>query len=397
MEAAIRGALDRAGNPDATMRARIYQSARQALSRSLERQGLTDPELMRDQSARLEQLIAHVEAEWTNPQVRQPQPAAPAIDPPRTTLPPAAPVVEPAVTAERRDPVLSSERPAPVASGERRDPGFGDQPSGQPAFTPAAPGADDGLTIEPHRTEPPAAPAPAQAGAVKPGAARSKSRPKRGGLHLVSRLFSAAVIMSFFVMGIWWVIASGAFQSAEQRDTSVPNPPPTVNEDDFDAAAPRQLNPGAGFTGEWKTAFSPTQQDGEIVTSARAQAEFAGAGENRVLRIVSTAGDSAGEVRIPIDAAVLGDAARQQSIVALTVKAVGNEPTQIYVRCDFPGLGDCGRRRFDVGTAVSDVLFDLKFDGAATPSGDGAIIINSDITGAGHGIDIHAVRIRPAS
>ena len=45
MEAAIRGALERAGSPDTTMRARIYQSARQALARSLERQGLTDPVL----------------------------------------------------------------------------------------------------------------------------------------------------------------------------------------------------------------------------------------------------------------------------------------------------------------------------------------------------------------
>lgn len=388
MEAAIRGALDRAGSPDATMRARIYQSARQALSRSLERQGLTDPDLMRDQSARLEQLIAHVEAEWAKPQVRSPQPTVPDVETPRTTLPPAAPVVEPAVTAARHDPVVS---------GERRDPGFGDQPVGQPSFTPTAPGADDGLTIEPHRTEPHAAPNPARAGGAKPAPVRTKTRPKRSGLHLVSRLFSAAVIMSFFAMGIWWVIASGAFQSAEQRDTSVPNPPPTVDEEDFDTAAPRQLNPGAGFTGEWKTAFTPTQQDGEIVTSARAQAEFAGAGENRVLRIVSTAGDGAGEVRIPINAAVLTDAAKQDSVVALTVKSVGEEPTQIYVRCDFPGLGDCGRRRFDVGTAVSDVLFDLEFDGAATPSGAGYIIINSDITGTGHGIDIHAVRIRPAS
>ena len=315
-------------------------------------------------------------------------PAPPDIAPPRTTLPPAAPVVEPAMTAERRDPVVT---------GERRDPGFGNQLGDQPAFAPTAPGADDGLTIEPHRTEPHAAPLPAQAGAAKQDRARSKSRPKRSGLHLVSRLFSAAVILSFFAMGIWWVIASGAFQSAAQRDTSVPNPPPTVNEEDFDAAAPRQLNPGAGFTGEWKTAFTPTQQDGEIITSARAQAEFAGSGENRVLRIVSTAGDGSGEVRIPIDSAVLGDAAQRQSIVALTVKSVGEEPTQIYVRCDIPGLGDCGRRRFDVGTAIIDVLFDLEFDGASTPSGPGHIVINSDIAGTGRGVELHAIRIRPAS
>ena len=67
MEAAIRGALDKAGIPGAQARRRIYDSARSALDRSLERQGITDPERIDDHRHRLEVLIASIEAEWTPP------------------------------------------------------------------------------------------------------------------------------------------------------------------------------------------------------------------------------------------------------------------------------------------------------------------------------------------
>jgi hypothetical protein len=380
MEAAIRNALDRAGNPDAATRARIYQSARQALSRSLERQGITDPALVHEQGQRLEQLIAHVEAERAAAPVAPPvqtTPAAPSRAPevasPRQTLPPAAPVVEPAFTADRREPSFGA-GPAPHA----------------PAPEPMAPEPDDGLSLPP---EPPAR-APEPKGKAK--APKRAPRRKRHGLHLVSGLFSAAVILSFVAMAGWWLVESGALLSPAERDTSVPNPPPTVKEEDFEGAAPRQLNPGAGFTGEWRIAFSPTQQGGEILTSRRAQAEFVGSGEGRVLRIVSTAGDGNGEVKIPIDTATLAEIAAQNSVVALTLKSLGNEATQIYLRCDFPGLGDCGRRRFDVGTAVTDVLFDLELAGKGAPSRTGHLIINGDISGTGHGVDLYAVRVRPA-
>jgi hypothetical protein len=51
MEAAIRGALERAGIPGAKERVRIYDSARLALDRSLERQGVHEAERSRGRTA----------------------------------------------------------------------------------------------------------------------------------------------------------------------------------------------------------------------------------------------------------------------------------------------------------------------------------------------------------
>lgn len=380
MEAAIRNALDRAGDPDAEMRARIYHSARQALARSLERQGLTDPAVVREQAQRLEQLIAAIEAEHAGQKPAVQQPAAPQADvsapvpdvaPPRETLPRPTHAAEQVFAADRREPSFDGNAPS------RPDPG------------PAAPRPDDGLTIPPSRPSP----MPAEAATQAPPAPKP-SRRKRRGLQLVSSLFSAAVILSFVAMGGWWLVETGALLSPAERDTSVPNPPPTVEDEDFEGATPRQLNPGSGFTGEWKIAFSPAQAGGEIVTNRRAQAEFVGSGESRALRVTSTANDSNGEVRIPIDAATLEEIAAQSSVVALTLKSLGNEPTQIYLRCDFPGLSDCGRRRFDVGTTVTDILFDVEKSDAGAATGSGHLVINSDITGTGHGVDIYAIRVR---
>lgn len=89
--------------------------------------------------------------------------------------------------------------------------------------------------------------------------------------------------------------------------------------------------------------------------------------------------------------------AGRQSMLALTVRSASSETTQIYVRCEFSVLGDCGRRRFDVSYETTDLLFSLDYDRALAPNEAGNLVINSDISGAGHGIDLLAVRIRPAN
>jgi hypothetical protein len=69
-------------------------------------------------------------------------------------------------------------------------------------------------------------------------------------------------MLSFLGIGVWWLIESGALTTAEQRDTGVPNPPPSLSRDDF-AGGPQQLNPGSGFSGEWANVYTPGR-DGEI-------------------------------------------------------------------------------------------------------------------------------------
>jgi hypothetical protein len=89
--------------------------------------------------------------------------------------------------------------------------------------------------------------------------------------------------------------------------------------------------------------------------------------------------------------------AGRQSVLALTVRSASPEATQVYVRCEFSVLGDCGRHRFDVTYDTNDILFSLDYDRALAPNEEGYLVINSDISGAGKGIDLVAVRIRPLS
>lgn len=433
MEVAIRGALDKAGIPGAQARRRIYDSARAALDRSLERQGIIDPERVDDHRHKLEILIADIEAEWTPPSTPEP---APVVETPA--------VAEAPPVAAARDPEPAEpETPAPsrpvydvqAALEPEHDEPFPHAPSRddiarspdrphQPAPTvasvahetrgPAAPvaGSDldfapdsghkaattsalSGLTADrpPHIEAPATAPAKPTKPAKKIKAPKPRKEKRRRGLF--ASMFSTAVMLSFLGIGVWWLIESGALKSAAERDTSVPNPPPSLSRDDF-AGGPQQLNPGSGFSGEWANVFTPGR-DGSPEVRGNASAEVIEEPEGNVLRIISRSGGTDGEVLVPLGAEVMQALAGRNSVLALTVRSASPEATQIYVKCEFSVLGECGRRRFDVTYDTTDLLFNLDYDRALAPNEGGFLVINSDISGAGKGIDLLAVRIRPLS
>lgn len=419
MEAAIRGALDKAGIPGAQARRRIYDSARAALDRSLERQGITDPEPVDDHRHRLELLIAEIEAEWTPPAAEEPAPAvaAPSVELPGNTGP--AEAEAPATSRPVYDvqAVLGPEHDQPeVAHVSRDDTAAGvDAPQqaapavGSVSKRPSAPAAGANLDFAPDARDHAGAGAPVSVTAgerpahikapasdsrkpakkVKPPKLRKEKRRR----PVFASIFSAAVMLSFLGIGVWWLIESGALKSAAERDTGVPNPPPSLSRDDF-AGGPQQLNPGSGFSGEWANVFTPGR-DGTPEVRGNARAEVIEEEESTALRISSGSGGTSGEVLVPLGPEVMQALAGRQSVLALTVRSASPETTQIYVKCEFSVLGDCGRRRFDVTYDTTDVLFSLDFDRALAPNEGGYLVINSDISGAGKSIDLLAVRIRP--
>jgi hypothetical protein len=426
MEAAIRGALERAGIPGAQARVRIYDSARLALDRSLERQGVNEPDKIAAHRLRLEDLIANIEAEW-QPQITD-EPTGPVSGvKPATASADFAAVVHPdsvdtghmdddwaprpeqagSPTARSGDPV----EPPPVASPDREAgqsprPESGPDSRGNLDFAPEIRGraAPPPATGAPAPTDFPesergfsptrAAPEPAPDKGKK-SRKLPKSKPEKRRRPVFAAFFSAAVMLSFIGIGVWWLIESGALTTAEQRDTGVPNPPPSLTRDDF-AGGPQQLTPGSGFSGEWSSVYSPGE-DGDAVVRANASANVVDGEGETVLEIVSRTGDQSGEVLVPLGADVMQALAGRKSALAISVRSTSSEPTQIYIKCDFPLLGDCGRRRFDVTYDTSDILLSLDYDRALAPNDAGYLVINSDITGGGKGIELLAVRIRPLS
>lgn len=465
MEAAIRGALDKAGIPGAQARRRIYDSARAALDRSLERQGIADPERIDEHRGKLELLIADIEAEWTPPSEAASSPSAapdvfasreeaaaqpPAAVPPVTPAAMAPAQVQPAPVRaapvaptetrsvqgepearvpETRKPAISTpevlgpEHDAPEhqnAPWDDLEPKTGVPHQPAPAVAPVSaksqsnarpqaagdamldfvpgatgPAAAAGAAPELNAERPPHIAAPADAKPQKPGkkVKVAKVRKEKRKRPVFASLFSAAVMLSFLGIGVWWLVESGALKTAAERDTGVPNPPPSLSRDDF-AGGPQQLNPGAGFSGEWANVYTPGR-DGTAEASGNARAEVIEEAEGNVLRIVSGSADANGEVRVPLGADVMQALAGRQSVLALTMRSATPEATQIYIRCEFSVLGDCGRRRFDVTYDTNDILFSLDYDRALAPNQGGFLIINSDVSGGAKGVDLIAVRIRP--
>jgi hypothetical protein len=173
--------------------------------------------------------------------------------------------------------------------------------------------------------------------------------------------------------------------------------PKELQAEDFDPGAEKnQLDPLRGFSGDWLDIFKPGSA-AQITTGPQATTRDVRDSDGAAVTIASNAPDQDGEVRIEVPASILQDLAGKTSTLAITVRADGDLPSQIYVQCEFTTLGDCGRHRFTVSNERADELIQMKFDGKLGPSEPGYVVINSDLTGEGRAIRLYGIRVLPGS
>jgi hypothetical protein len=395
LETAIRNALDRSERANPEVRARIYQSARQALEAGLRKQDVTDVETISSQRQRLEATIRAVEGEE-----RARLQARSVVPPDAETLrPPARPPAPqaPQAAAPRPDPVMS-------VRGETRDlpssPSHPAQDGPEIDFGDMRADAPDHLVAEPERPSVAAVPAAARSMDFKPERAAGRRKPRK----FFSRLLIFCILLAFVGVGAWWVKSSGLLLTAAQRDTSVRNPPAHVDAEDYDGnddddSAPGNtglatIDPQDGFSKEWVDLLKPTDI-AKVTGGAQAKAESVAENDGPAIRVTSQTSGADGNAAIEIPANVLQQMAGKASTIALTLQATSQTPTQITVECDFQSLGSCGRHRFDVTRERSDALFQIKIDKSQTTAGSGKLIINSDVDGKAQGVNIYAIRILP--
>lgn len=392
LETAIKSALERSDRTNAELRARIYHSARQALESGLRKQNITDPEVIEDQRHRLETMIHEIEQQErarlaiVEPSVDELAAAAFSFDP-EDHEPQAVPDIEgthaapPAeATASLDDDTFGGLR------AERTDRGLAQAAAPQPRSEPRADfGVDpqeepreqsgSGLDIQPEQV--------------------IRRRKRRGGL--LSWMFIMLVLVASLGMGAWWAYTSGLFLTAAERDTSVPNPPPRAEEEDFlGQPQPTLGSPDTqqGFSDEWMQVFEPTQV-ASLQPRANVSVDVVGTGDDRAARILSRSGDADGTVSITFPVEVLREMAGKASTIALAVKAAGDEAVQVSVECEFDRLGDCARHRFTVNPERGDILFRVTFDRSIAPNTPGKLVVNADLSGSGKGIDLYEVRVLP--
>ncbi len=120
LETAIRNALERSDRSDPETRARIYQSARQALEAGLRKQSVTDPQVIFSQRQRLEDKIQEIEIQERvrlREAAPEPEPEVPDIlmDSPAEPVAAADGHLEPEITLGGQSRVSMSNAGAPAA------------------------------------------------------------------------------------------------------------------------------------------------------------------------------------------------------------------------------------------------------------------------------------------
>lgn len=402
LEQAIRNALERADRANPDVRARLYQSARNALDGGLRKQGIEDPEAIAHQRERLEQTIRLIENEELERlaaiarlervilESRPDDVAAPV----RAEAPP---VVERVTPPER--PSAPPPSAPPVETGGRVEPRFEAPPVRTDAVLASA-HADEDRVIgamavsapEPlHEEEDPAWAAPETPAAGRVTEKR-RGRVRRVGSALAA-LFIYSMILGSLGAGGWWIYSTGIWKSLAERSGNIPDFIPTTDGGDFDPKS-SPLDPKNSFSSDWTPIFDP--KTGRTIPHDAASVSRVSDSDGDAIQIVSSRPDSDGEAEIEIPAEMLGDLAGKVATFAITTKVAGDQPTQIYVECDFGSLGDCGRHRYTVGQDRSDQLFQLDFTGKMAPASPVRIILNSDVSGKGTGVKVYGVRVLTA-
>ncbi|TCU38411.1 regulator [Rhizobium azibense] len=390
LETAIRTALNNSDRDNPEVRARIYQSARQALEAGLRKQDITDREAIAHHRHRLETTIHMIEAE-------ERERLHPRQGPPEVPVPPVAEIPPPVRHDDDR-----FEDDAPQVGGETR--GYSARPAHDESSLDDVHAATSGhLGTAPQTVEGPAAASrPSARMDFRPEGAAKRRKPRK----LFSRLLVWCVLIAFVGMGAWWAYKSGLFLTAAERDTSVANPPARTEPEDFDGAdegaantaphvdQPITIDPQNRFSAEWIEIFEPSDA-AKIESGPRARTESIAENDGPAVRLISESNGADGNVGISVPKDVLRELAGKSSTIAITLQSTSDEPTQVMVECNFQSLGNCARHRFSVTREKSDALLQVTFDRSIAPSGDGRLMINSDVDGKARGINLYAVRILP--
>lgn len=429
LEQAIRKALENADREDANQRARIYQSARQALEGGLAKQNVTDPKVIARQRRRLDDIITTIEREEAEAarqarEARKPRP--PVFDDPFAVgkVPdkptPDGPTIDtPTIDGPTLDEPVLDDDDGLIATGpgadfvvlpelssadpdmrgftetgfapepERQSPGLADDAFAADAIETghlsSRRGAFDDITVDDDarapaghaiRSEPRKAKTPKKGRKAK---AAPGEKPKRRGVF--ATLFMILILMAFLLFGVWWVLRSDFTLDPESRDTAVPNPPVRIEAEDFEGSS------------TWTPIFTPGSAAGLTAGSAANLQNVTLDGVPAVT-LTSTATGDAGAATVTLPPAVIELLQSGPVLIEATVLAPegGGQPVGIY--CADGTIDGCQRHRFTAPAHREDFVIRLTPNGGDLPT---RLMISGDLNGGGEPLDIFAIRASAAN
>lgn len=413
IEKAIRNAFEKGDPSDRTFRERVYRQVLAALDRAI----AANPDLAPDTAARrrdsLKATIVRIEREFLP--ARPAEAASPAAAAAPVSAADAMGAEAPGNEARRleKEPPAAVRRaePAPSLAGSRAPASAEAPPVGpasrdndqfsamrdDPGFLGGA--FPDGPEGEGERVPAPDIDAPGAVGTVAPeervlAGERRPARRRRRGFAIA---FVVVTLAAACGIGIWWAGSTGLFKSAAERDTSVPNPPQDLEEEDFapppgedgTAGEPPPLGEQSAAERDWIEIFSPGDPTA-VTAPPDAVAEVAEEDGESYLRVRT--GDSGEPVTFDIGQGVLEQLAGRTAVFAVNARAEDGQTTQIAVGCSLGALAECGRKRYLVARERTDYLFEIDLPQGA-PGGGGTISIVSDVDGGGKAVEIFDIRV----
>lgn len=412
IEKAIRNAFEKGDASDQAFRERVYRQAFAALDRVLQANpGVTVESAIKRRKS-LQAKIVDIEQEYVRPR------EAPASDPLLVNVPPLP--VEPQQPAPRvshtPDPEVEPARPEPVrpaptvesspeveativtvepvrrAPEPQVEPAIDEQPARLEPVAPEVAVAGDESYSEPsvepvipvaERRAPPDSPEGEVLASERVVAGRERRR------RPMAAMFVAVTLFSILAIGIWWAMQTGLLGNTTQSEPVTTTQPP--GSEDFEPGADEPpVAPGQADAGRnWIPVFSGNDTNAISApsdTSAEAMHEE-GADFVRV-----RSGGTGAAVMIDVNPGVLEQIAGKRATFDIVAKAEEGQDTQMSVTCNFGELGDCGRKRYAVGNARSDFLFEIDIP-AKKPGAAGTIAINSDFDNQGKSVDIYEIKV----
>jgi len=405
IEKAIRNAFEKGDASDQTFRERVYRQAFAALDRVLQANpGVTVESAIKRRKA-LQAKIVDIEQEFTRPrEVR-------AVDPLLVTVPPLptetggdsahsaqpqnveSPAPPPAPAPEISIVSVTPARQAPEPTIEP-EPAAGPSPVHEPVV-PEVVAEDNSLetplpSIEPviPISERRAAPE-AETTEVRPTERVVASGERRR--RPMAAMFVAVTLFSILAIGIWWAMQTGLLGNTTQSEPVTTTLPQS---EDFEPGADEPpVAPGQADAGrDWIQVFNGSDPNSLSAPSDASAEAMHEEGANFV-RIRS--GGSGAAVLIDVNPGVLEQIAGKRATFDIVAKAEEGHDTQMSVTCNFGELGDCGRKRYAVGNARADYLFEIDMP-EKEPGAAGTIAINSDFDNQGKSVDVYEIKVSVA-
>lgn len=363
LENALRNALAKGDAANPAFRQRVYQAAAGALERTLNARN-ADAAHVADQKRRLAEAIRAAEATYGNEPAPEPDAETERALTPKAPRP-----------GSRVEPTLDT--PGPMAS---------------PVATPDVAPRD--LRAEP-RSGPPL---------VEPRDAVRPERDERNRKRSTARRAPLALALVVIVLlgivsaGVWWVMSTGAFQSAAKRDTSVPNPPRQLESESFDGNAgkgsmePKTLGSPSSNEVGWITLFDPSDP---TTLSLEGNASAAVDGDVSGKYALITSPDAASRIAVDVPPGTLETLNGRMVQFSISARSGDEKPTEMSVTCELGNLGGCGRLRFTATQAQNEFLFRAELPKVDSVTGPGRILITTDIGTGGKAVKLASVRVRP--